>query len=122
MVESGLLAIRGQKLGPVQSRGGDACGGRFEVDGTIAEVREKFVEGQSVRVAGRITAHRNMGKSQFLDLRDITGRLQIFISLKELSPDDAETFALLDVGDFIGVQGEYFKTRTGELTVRVESF
>jgi lysyl-tRNA synthetase, class II len=122
MEENELLAIRRQKLHRLQARGINAFGARFETDGTVAEVRQKFVEGQKVRVAGRITAHRNMGKSQFLDLSDITGRIQIFISLKDLSPDDTETFELLDMGDYIGVSGAYFTTRTGELTVRVGSF
>ncbi|MBV8819717.1 MAG: lysine--tRNA ligase [Acidobacteriaceae bacterium] len=120
--ENELLAIRRQKLDELQRRGRNAFGGRFAVDGTIAEIREGFAEGQQVRAAGRITAHRKMGKSQFLDLSDITGRIQIFFSLKEASLEDAGTFGLLDLGDFIGVTGEYFKTRTGELTIRVQSF
>ncbi|MBV9490801.1 MAG: lysine--tRNA ligase [Verrucomicrobia bacterium] len=122
MEENELLAIRHRKLTQLQDRAVNAFGGRFEVDGTIAEVREQFAEGKMVQAAGRITAHRNMGKSQFLDLSDITGRIQIFISTKELSPADAETFGLLDLGDFLGVTGAYFTTRTGELTIRVGSF
>jgi lysyl-tRNA synthetase class 2 len=80
------------------------------------------VEGKQVRAAGRITAHRNMGKSQFLDLSDISGRIQIFVNLKECTPEDAEIFQLLDLGDFLGVSGQCFTTKTGEPTIRVARF
>src|SRR5262249_50294740 len=83
---------------------------------------EQFQVGNKVRLAGRITAHRNMGKSQFLDLSDLTGRLQIYINLKELTPAQVEIFQLLDLGDFLGVTGECFITKMGEPTVRVTDF
>jgi lysyl-tRNA synthetase class 2 len=82
-------------------------------------VREKFAEGATMRAAGRITAHRDMGKSHFLDLRDVTGRIQIYVQAKELGPQVMETFALLDLGDFIGVEGTCFLTKTGEPTLKV---
>ncbi|MGA8656895.1 MAG: lysine--tRNA ligase [Chthoniobacterales bacterium] len=122
MEENDLLAVRRQKLERLLENDLAPFGGRFDVDGSIAEVRSGFAEGKKVRAAGRITAHRNMGKSQFLDLSDITGRIQIFVNLKELSVEEAALFELLDLGDFLGVEGECFMTRTGELTVRVQSF
>jgi lysyl-tRNA synthetase class 2 len=122
MEENDLLAIRRQKLNQLRERNVAPFGGRFDVNDSIGVVRADFVVGKKVRIAGRITAHRNMGKSQFLDLSDISGRLQIFVSLKELSPEQAEIFGLLDIGDFLGVEGECFLTRTGELTVRVDRF
>src|SRR6516164_10432781 len=122
MEENDLRAIRRQKLARLRERNAEPFGGRFDVSDSIGVVRADFTEGKMVRIAGRITAHRNMGKSQFLDLSDISGRLQIFISLKELSPEQAEIFGLIDIGDFLGVEGECFLTRTGEPTVRVERF
>jgi lysyl-tRNA synthetase, class II len=122
MEENDLLAIRRQKLDRLRKLNVAAFGGRFQVSDSIGVVRADFAEGKKVRIAGRITAHRNMGKSQFLDLSDVTGRLQIFISLKELSPEQAEIFGLIDLGDFLGVEGECFFTRTGEPTIRVERF
>jgi lysyl-tRNA synthetase class 2 len=122
MEESDLLAIRRQKLDQLRERNVTAFGGRFDVTDTIGHVRAGFEEGKRVRIAGRVTAHRNMGKSQFLDISDITGRLQIFVSLKELSPAQAEIFGLVDLGDFLGVEGECFLTRTGEPTIRVQHF
>jgi lysyl-tRNA synthetase class 2 len=122
MEENELLAIRRQKLHQLAGKKVDPFGGSFEVSGSISQIRDAFVEGKKVRAAGRITAHRNMGKSQFLDLSDISGRIQIFISLKECTPEDAEIFQLLDLGDFLGVEGECFVTKTGEPTIRAARF
>jgi lysyl-tRNA synthetase class 2 len=122
MEENELLAVRRQKLEQLLERKVDPFGGRFDVSGDVGEVRKNFAAGKRVRVAGRITAHRNMGKSQFLDLSDITGRFQIYVNLKELPPEDAAAFQLLDIGDFLGIEGECFITKSGEPTVRVEKF
>ena len=122
MEENELLAFRRQRLQQLIERNVNPFGGRFDVSGTIGEVRQNFVEGRRIRVAGRITALRNMGKSQFFDVSDLSGRLQVYLNLKELSAEQAEIFQLLDIGDFIGVDGESFITKTGEPTIRTESF
>ena len=122
MEEHDLLAIRRQKLQQLVERTVDPFGARFDVSGSVGQIRNDFAEGNNVRIAGRITAHRNMGKSQFIDLSDISGRLQVYINLKELPPDQAEIFQLLDLGDFLGVEGECFLTKTAEPTVRAKSF
>jgi len=122
MEENDLFAFRRQKLQQLLDQKLDPFGGRFDVSGNVGDVRQAFVEGERVRVAGRLTAHRNMGKSQFLDLSDVTGRLQAYINLKELPADQAGIFQLLDIGDFLGVEGECFVTKTGEPTIRVEKF
>ncbi len=80
MEENELLAVRRQKLEQLLERKVDPFGGRFDVSGDVGEVRKNFAAGKRVRVAGRITAHRNMGKSQFLDLSDITGRFEIYVN------------------------------------------
>src|SRR5437868_513168 len=89
---------------------------------TEAQVGAQFKEGETRHVAGRITAHRDMGKSHFLDLRDATGRIQIYIHAKEVGPELIELFRLLDIGDFIGVEGTCFLTKSGEPTVKVQAF
>jgi lysyl-tRNA synthetase, class II len=122
MEENDLLAFRRQKLQQLVERKVEPFGSRFDVSGAIGEVRQAFAEGERVRAAGRITSHRNMGKSQFLDLSDVSGRLQIYINLKELPVEQAGIFQLLDIGDFLGVEGECFITKTGEPTIRVEKF
>jgi lysyl-tRNA synthetase class 2 len=117
-----LLANRREKLAALRTLGVEPFGGRYDVTGSIAQIRECFAENVVVRAAGRITAHRDMGKSHFLDLSDLTGRIQIYLNLKNLSPEQAEIFAQLDLGDFLGVEGECFTTRTGEPTLRVGAF
>ena len=120
--ENELIALRRQKIEALRARGVAPFGQSFETSGSIAEVREKFAEGATLRAAGRIAAHRDMGKSHFLDLRDATGRIQIYVQAKELGPETMETFGLLDLGDFIGVEGSCFLTKTGEATLKVHKF
>ncbi len=120
--ENELIALRRQKLETLRERGVPPFGQSFETSGSIAEVREKFAEGATLRAAGRIMAHRDMGKSHFLDLRDATGRIQIYVQAKELGPEAMETFGLLDLGDFMGVEGRCFLTKTGEPTLKVHRF
>lgn len=117
--ENSLIAQRREKLEALQARGANPFGRAYETSGTIAEVREKFLEGASLRAAGRITAHRDMGKSHFVDLRDSTGRIQVYIHAKEVGDDLIEMFKLVDLGDFIGVEGTCFLTKTGEPTLKV---
>src|SRR5439155_80464 len=98
------------------------CDDLGSVIGLFAEVREKFKEGETLRAAGRITAHRDMGKSHFLDLRDATGRIQIYIHANEVGAELIDLFRLLDLGDFIGVEGTCFVTKSGESTLKVRTF
>ena len=117
-----LLAVRRQKLADLQAAGVPPYGTRFDVDGNVAQIREKFAEGATFRLAGRVTAHRDMGKSHFLDLSDLTGRIQFYVNLKNLTSEQTTIFGLLDLGDFLGIEGECFTTRTGEPTIRVSRF
>jgi lysyl-tRNA synthetase, class II len=120
--ENELIALRRKKLDALCAKGVEPFGSGFEVTGSIAEVREKFKEGETLRAAGRITAHRDMGKSHFLDLRDATGRIQIYIHAKEVGAELIDLFRLLDLGDFIGVEGTCFVTKSGEPTLKVHKF
>ncbi len=120
--EHPLLAARRQKLDALRATGTDPFGARFDTDGSVGQVRERFAEGTVFRVAGRVTAHRDMGKSHFLDLSDLTGHIQIYLNNKNLTPEQAAVFAQLDLGDFMGVEGEGFVTKTGEPTLRVSRF
>ncbi|HKP92805.1 MAG TPA: lysine--tRNA ligase [Chthoniobacterales bacterium] len=117
--ENQLIAQRREKLDTLEKQGANPFGRAFETSGTIAELRDKFAEGTTLRAAGRITAHRDMGKSHFVDLRDSTGRIQVYIHAKEVGAETIELFKLVDLGDFIGVEGECFVTKTGEPTLKV---
>src|SRR5256886_6933434 len=120
--ENDLIAQRREKLKALRARGVEPFGRAFETSGSIAEVREKFKEGEVLRAAGRITAHRDMGKSHFVDLRDATGRIQAYFHEKEVGAEAMEIFNLLDLGDFIGVEGACFLTKTGEPTLKARKF
>ena len=120
--ENELIAQRREKLEALRARGVEPFGRAFQTSGSIAEVRRAFKEGESLRAAGRITAHRDMGKSHFVDLRDATGRIQAYFHEKEVGAEAMEIFNLLDLGDFIGVEGACFLTKTGEPTLKVRKF
>jgi len=116
-----LLAIRRQKLEALRAAGIDPFGSGFETTGAPGDIRAAFAEGQKVRTAGRITAHRNMGKSHFIDLSDNSGRIQVYLNAKELAPEAMAAFDHLDIGDFLGVEGETFVTKTGEPSIKAAS-
>jgi len=120
--ENELIALRLKKLDALRAKGVEPFSSGFEVSGSIAEVRDGFEEGKTLRAAGRITAHRDMGKSHFLDLRDATGRIQIYIHANEVGPELVDLFGLLDIGDLIGVEGTCFVTKSGEPTLKVRTF
>lgn len=118
--ESELLALRREKLAALQKLGVAPFGTTFEISADIAQVRKRFSEGATFRIAGRITAHRDMGKSHFVDLKDASGRMQIYLHVRELGEQEMEIFKLLDLGDFIGAEGTCFTTKTGEPTLKVQ--
>jgi len=120
--ENELIALRRKKLDALRAKGVEPFGAGFEPSGSIGEVREKFKEGETLRAAGRIAAHRDMGKSHFLDLRDASGRIQIYVHAREVGAELVDLFCLLDIGDFIGVEGTCFLTKSGEPTLKVHTF
>lgn len=120
--EAEYRAQRLEHLKRLTELGYSPYGGAFPRDGSLADVRAAFQEGRAVRVAGRMLARREMGKSVFADLRDGTGRLQIYFKKDELGDKAFEAFGLVDFGDFIGVEGDLFTTRAGEPSVKVRSW
>lgn len=88
----------------------------------IAEALNNFQEGKKVSLCGRIMAKRSHGKALFLDLKDSTGRIQLYVKEDIVGKDRFGLLEDLDIADIIGVKGELFKTRTGEPTVKVEEF
>ncbi|HNQ89755.1 MAG TPA: lysine--tRNA ligase [Verrucomicrobiota bacterium] len=122
-----LIEQRRAKLAALRARGIDPFKNKFSPTHRCGPTRAAFDAGAlpedaTVALAGRITAHRDMGKSQFLDLRDQTGRIQIYAQKQVLGDDLYDVFRHLDLADFIGIRGSLFRTRSGEPTVRVESF
>ena len=115
---SELITIRRQKLKALRDHGIDPFGQAFQTSGSITQIRAAFQDGSPISIAGRVTAYRDMGKSRFLDLSDIGGRIQIYLNIKELDEKGAQALALVDIGDFIGVEGIYFTTKSGENSIR----
>lgn len=118
---SQLVEIRQAKLEQLRALGVDPFGAAYPGVERIEQVLARFEEGALVRIAGRVLTHRDMGKSHFLHLFDGTGRMQIYVQKTALAPEMVEVFRRVDLGDFIGVTGPLFLTKTGERTVRVES-
>jgi len=116
-----IRQIRIKKLGNLLSKGLFPYGKAFSRSQTIQDVLDDFTEGQAVKLAGRIMANRKHGKVYFLDLRDQTGKIQLFVKADYLGPENFDILQDLDIGDIIGVEGELFKTKTQEKSVRVRS-
>jgi lysyl-tRNA synthetase class 2 len=120
--ESELIRQRKAKLDAISASGVYAYGGRFDATSGIGELKERFSEGAQVSLAGRIMALRSHGKSVFMDLKDSTGKIQAYIKEDAVGKDLFDFIRNIDIGDFAGVKGETFKTRTGEPTVVVKEF
>ena len=114
--EAELIAVRRDKLAKLRELGVDPFGARFDVSTTPAALQADFAEGLHVKVAGRITALRDMGKSCFIQVGDIHGSIQGYVGTKNLSEHDAAVWKCLDRGDWIGIEGETFITRTGAVS------
>jgi lysyl-tRNA synthetase, class II len=117
------IDVRLEKRAKLIELGVDPYGGRFEVGETIAGARATPTAERDVSIAGRVMSHRDMGKSMFADIKDATGKIQLYLQKKVLSDEQFDRFKhFVDLGDIIGVTGKLFTTHAGELTVRVESF
>lgn len=122
-----LIEQRMDKLKKLEAKNIFPFKNKFTPSIGCGEARAKFVagelkEGDHVEIAGRITAARDMGKSQFMDLKDTSGRIQIYAQKQTLGDEQFDIFKHLDLGDFIGVKGELFTTKAGEPSVKITSF
>ncbi len=120
--EAELIAVRREKLAKLRELGVDPYGARFETTTTPADLRANFSEALQVKTAGRLIAIRDMGKSVFFQLGDIHGSIQGYLSIKGLTEEKAAAWKCLDRGDWIGIEGETFLTKTGEPTVKITDF
>ena len=124
--ESEQVQVRRQKLADLQAAGNDPFTlTKFPQDAYSADLKEEFKDlpnetdsGKQVALAGRMMSKRVMGKAGFAHLRDDKGDIQLYVRRDELGEEAYAAFKKLDVGDIIGVKGEVFRTKTGELSVR----
>jgi lysyl-tRNA synthetase, class II len=117
-----LVDQRKAKLAGLRSKGVDPFQNKFTPQEAVADARAAYSEGREVALAGRITAHRDMGKSMFLDIKDGSGRIQVYAQKNVLGEEQFDVFRHLDLGDFLGVRGTMFTTKTGEISVKLSSF
>ncbi len=117
-----LIEQRKAKLAALREKGIDPFQNKFTPTETCDAARKNHIEGREVALAGRITAHRDMGKSMFIDIRDQSGRIQAYAQKNVLGDEQFHIFQHLDLGDFIGVKGTMFTTKTGEISVKLTSF
>ena len=119
-----LLRIRREKLSELQSAGMDPfVQTRYTVTHHSAQVKENFdaLEGQQVSVAGRLMSKRGMGKAVFADLQDAQGRIQLYVRIDDVGEEQLARFIKYDIGDIVGVEGEAFRTKRGEISVKAKT-
>src|SRR5258708_1397358 len=122
-MEEDFRSIKLHKLEKLRQKGINSYGQRFIRSHSIADVLQNFQEGQKVVVAGRIMARRSQGKVAFMDLMDQSGRIQLFVKLDVLGQEGFDLLLdCVDIGDVIGAEGETFKTKTGQDSIRLLKF
>lgn len=117
-----MRLIRREKLKKLQDMGRDPfLNERWDVNAYSKDIKDDFdnMEGKAVICAGRIMANRHMGKASFIDIQDKQGRIQCYVRQDAITPEEYEIFLTYDIGDIVGVEGEIFKTRHGEISIKV---
>ena len=115
--------VRREKLSALQAEGRDPFQQtRFDWDHTSVQIKDNYdaLEGQAVKVAGRLMSKRGMGKVSFCDLQDRDGRIQLFVKIDEVGEEAMAAFKKYDIGDIVGVEGEVFRTKMGEISIRAK--
>jgi lysyl-tRNA synthetase class 2 len=118
-----LMRIRREKMAAIAARGIEPFGRKYNFTHHAADIINDFekLEGQTVRLAGRVVAIRGHGKASFAHLMDMSGRVQLYLRQDVLGEAVYENFGLVDIGDIIGVEGEVFRTQKGEKSVKATS-
>ena len=120
--ENSLIEQRKANLAALREKGIEPFANKFTPNETCAGARENYEEGREVALAGRMTAFRTMGKSIFLDIRDGSDRMQVYAQKNALGEEAFEVLKKRDLGDFLGVKGTMFTTRTEEITLKAAEF
>ena len=121
--------VRREKLGKLRELGINPYpADLFPLNSNSKEIKEQFEEGKKVIIAGRLMSRRIQGKASFAELQDSDGRIQVYFNRDEICIGEDKTLyndvykKLLDIGDFVGIEGELFTTQVGEKTVLVKEF
>ena len=119
-----LLKVRREKLADLQAAGKDPFQiTKYDVTNHSQDIKDNFetMEGQTVRVAGRIMQKRVMGKASFCNVQDLKGNIQSYVARDSIGEDSYKDFKKYDIGDIVGIEGEVFKTKTGEISIHAGS-
>ncbi|MCD7036675.1 lysine--tRNA ligase [Metabacillus sp. GX 13764] len=125
------LQVRREKLHTLREKGIDPFGKRFDISDKTAEILAKYdaqtkeeldESKNAVTIAGRIMTKRGKGKAGFAHIQDLTGQIQIYIRQDAVGEDQYDLFNTADLGDIVGITGDVFKTKVGELSVKATSF
>lgn len=119
-----LLKIRREKLSELQATGKDPFQiTKYDVTHHSSDIKENYdtMEGQIVRVAGRVMQKRVMGKASFCNVQDLKGNIQSYVARDSIGEEPYKDFKKYDIGDIVGIEGEVFKTKTGEISIHAAS-
>lgn len=119
-----LIRIRLEKVSELKAKGIEPYADHYERTHISEDIINNFevLEEKEVSVAGRIMSKRDMGKTCFVHIQDIGGRIQIYTKIDTFGEENFEMFKTLDIGDIIGVKGVVFRTKKGEISIRAEEF
>ena len=115
-----LLKVRREKLAALQEAGKDPFQiTKYDVTHHSTDIKDNFetLEGQVVRIAGRIMSKRVMGKASFCNIQDLQGNIQSYVARDSIGEEEYKAFKKMDIGDIVGLKGEVFKTKTGEISI-----
>lgn len=119
-----LLKVRREKLAELQAAGKDPFQiTKYDVTHHSTDIKEHYdtLEGQVVRVAGRVMQKRVMGKASFCNVQDLKGNIQSYVARDSIGEESYKDFKKFDIGDFVGIEGEVFTTKTGEISIHASS-
>ena len=119
-----LLKVRREKLAELQENGKDPFQiTKYDVTNHSAELKDDFeaYEGKSVSIAGRMMSKRVMGKASFCNVQDLKGNIQSYVARDSIGEEEYKAFKKMDIGDIVGITGEVFKTKTGEISIHASA-
>lgn len=115
-----LLKVKREKLANLQQAGKDPFQiTKYDVTHHSTDIKNNFeeLEGKTVRIAGRVMSKRVMGKASFCNVQDLPGNIQVYVARDSIGEESYADFKKYDVGDIVGIEGEVFKTKTGEISI-----
>lgn len=116
-----LMRVRREKMSAIEAKGLEPFGRKYNYTHHAQTILEQFeaMEGQTVRIAGRLMAVRGHGKASFGHVMDMSGRIQVYFRQDVMGEEQYELFHLLDIGDIVGIEGVVFRTQKGEISLKV---